>query len=229
MAPPRKRAQAHTCTGPRRNPPRGPQTGRGAPRRSRTGCPARRPRGTVAAARALNGTGAFNEHRRRPWHRRHLGPRSVPRTSRRSGRCSECAETRRGRGDFAAARIGGGATRLQRREEIRGDFICWIGSAAVAGGAALTGRIRTLALDLNRDTLLGLFDLELHYACYRARHWAIRAPCRSAAGTCATARSLVLYLNEGWQPAAGGELRIFDARPEVSGIWSRSPGAWCVF
>ena len=36
-----------------------------------------------------------------------------------------CAATRRERGDFAAARIGAGRT-LERREEIRGDFTCWL-------------------------------------------------------------------------------------------------------
>jgi hypothetical protein len=38
---------------------------------------------------------------------------------------AECASLRRASGDFDAARIGGDRT-LQRREDIRGDSICWI-------------------------------------------------------------------------------------------------------
>jgi SM-20-related protein len=39
----------------------------------------------------------------------------------------------------------------------------------------------------------------------------VRAPCGSTAGARAAQVSLVLYLNEGWTSAAGGELRLFDA------------------
>ena len=38
---------------------------------------------------------------------------------------ADCARLRRARGDFQAARIGSDRS-LQRREDIRGDSICWI-------------------------------------------------------------------------------------------------------
>jgi SM-20-related protein len=121
----------------------------------------------------------------------------------------ECAHQRRGRGDFDAARIGGDRS-LQRREEIRGDSTCWIVPPLLPAEQALLAALERLRLELNREALLGLFELELHYAWYPpgagyARH--VDQPL----GRTQRRVSLVLYLNEGWTPAAGGELRIFDA------------------
>ena len=131
-----------------------------------------------------------------------LGPRAV-----RS--LLECAQLRRTRGDFALARIGNEAS-LQRREEIRGDSTCWITPPLFAPERALLNDLEVLRLTLNRRALLGLLELELHYAWYPpgaayARH--IDQP----RGREQRKVSLVLYLNEAWQPGIGGELRIFDA------------------
>lgn len=120
-----------------------------------------------------------------------------------------CAALRRASGEFAGARIGA-ARGLQRREEIRGDSICWIGAPLYPAEHTLLGELEQLRLQLNRSALLGLFDLELHYACYPpgagyARH--VDQP----QGRRQRQVSLVLYLNEEWETAAGGELRLFDA------------------
>ena len=122
---------------------------------------------------------------------------------------AECARLRRARGDFDAARIGGGRS-LQRREDIRGDSICWITPPLWPAEQALLGELERLRLELNRESLLGLFELELHYAWYPPgagyeRH--VDQP----QGRVQRLVSLVLYLNEDWVPEAGGELRIFDA------------------
>jgi SM-20-related protein len=63
---------------------------------------------------------------------------------------------------------------------------------------------------LNRESFLGLLELELHYAAYPpgagyARH--VDQP----RGKATRKVSLVLYLNRDWSPDAGGELRIFGA------------------
>jgi SM-20-related protein len=121
----------------------------------------------------------------------------------------ECAQARRQRGDFEAARIGG-AHSLEHRADIRGDSTCWIIPPLLPAEAALLGKLERLRLELNRDCLLGLFDLELHYAWYApgagyARH--VDQP----RGSTQRQVSLVLYLNDEWTPAAGGELRIFEA------------------
>jgi SM-20-related protein len=121
----------------------------------------------------------------------------------------ECAHLRRARGEFAAARVGGGES-LQRREEIRGDSTCWIVAPLLSAELALLARFERLRLELNRAAHLGLFELELHYAWYQrgagyARH--VDQP----HGRVQRQVSLVLYLNDGWTRAAGGELRFFDA------------------
>jgi SM-20-related protein len=121
---------------------------------------------------------------------------------------AQCAHLRRARGDFSAARVGGGQA-LQRREEIRGDSTCWIAEPLLSAEAALLAQFERLRLELNRTAHLGLFELELHYAWYApgagyARH--VDQP----HGRAQRQVSLVLYLNDGWTPAAGGELRIFD-------------------
>jgi SM-20-related protein len=118
-----------------------------------------------------------------------------------------CAETRRGRGDFRAAQIGSDRN-TQRREEIRGDFTCWMGLPLWPAEQALMDELERLRLDLNREAMLGLFELELHYAWYPpgagySRH--VDQP----QGRAQRKVSMVLYLNEGWAPGAGGELRIF--------------------
>jgi SM-20-related protein len=121
----------------------------------------------------------------------------------------DCAERRRACGDFGAARIGTDE-RLQRREEVRGDRTCWLVEPLFAEERALLADLELLRLDFNRTAVLGLFDLELHYAWYPpgagyARH------VDQLQGRDQRAVSLILYLNDAWQHEAGGELRIFDA------------------
>jgi SM-20-related protein len=121
----------------------------------------------------------------------------------------DCAQVRRARGDFDVARIGADLT-LQRREEIRGDSTCWITPPLFPAEQTLLDELEQLRLELNREAFLGLFELELHFAWYPpgtgyARH--VDQP----HGRVQRRVSLVLYLNEDWEPDAGGELRIFDA------------------
>jgi SM-20-related protein len=121
----------------------------------------------------------------------------------------ECVYLRRARRGFDLARIGRGRG-LRRHEEIRGDSICWITPPLLPAEKALLKQLEYLRLELNREAQLGLFELELHYAWYPpgagyARH--VDQP----QGRAQRQVSLVLYLNESWTPAAGGELRMFDA------------------
>jgi SM-20-related protein len=74
----------------------------------------------------------------------------------------------------------------------------------------LLAMLESLRLAINRESMLGLFDLELHYARYPCgahydRH--VDQP-RAAADRQV---SLAIYLNADWQPAQGGALRLFDA------------------
>ncbi|MGO9514878.1 MAG: 2OG-Fe(II) oxygenase [Steroidobacteraceae bacterium] len=119
----------------------------------------------------------------------------------------DCAHARRRRGDFAAARIGADR-QVQRRAAIRGDSICWVTEPLFAPERDLLALLEGLRLQLNRNALLGLFELELHYAWYPpgagyARH--VDQPQHRDQRRV----TLVLYLNERWEASDGGELRIF--------------------
>jgi SM-20-related protein len=121
----------------------------------------------------------------------------------------QCAHARRARGDFVPARIGSDRT-LQHREDIRGDATCWVTAPLFAAEETLLNELEEVRLELIRDGLFGLFDLELHYAWYPPgtgyeRH--VDQP----HGRTDRIVSLVLYLNEEWKSGDGGELRIFDA------------------
>jgi len=121
----------------------------------------------------------------------------------------ECARLHEARGDFAPARVGAQGAE-QRLDAIRGDFTCWLSEPLLPPERLLLLRLEALRLQLNREVLLGLFELELHYAKYPAgaaygRH--VDQP----AGSTQRKLSLVLYLNSGWQSADGGVLRIHNA------------------
>jgi SM-20-related protein len=117
------------------------------------------------------------------------------------------------------AAIGRGRAQ-QLAPAVRADATLWLdGSSPVQ--RRLLEQLETLRLELNRHLLLGLFDLEAHYACYApgagyARHLdtfhaeeeRVTAPRRIL--------SLVLYLNENWQAADGGELLLWDGERELA-------------
>jgi SM-20-related protein len=120
----------------------------------------------------------------------------------------ECLRLRRDRGDFAAAAIGTGRD-LKYLPALRGDATCWLREPLESAERALLERLEALRLELNRALFLGLFDLELHYACYPpgaryARH--VDQP----AGREQRRVSLVLYLNPDWSAPDGGELKLYE-------------------
>src|SRR5258708_20721270 len=75
----------------------------------------------------------------------------------------DCAHLRRERGEYHPAQVGG-IQRGQRCEEIRGDFTCWMTPPLLPAEQALAQDLERLRLQLNREAMLGLFELELHYA-----------------------------------------------------------------
>ena len=120
----------------------------------------------------------------------------------------QCAQARQARGDFSPARVGSRAD-AQRREDIRGDFTCWLREPLFPAERSLLNRLEELRLELNREATLGLFELELHYARYPPG--AGYAPhVDQPLGTTQRQVSLVLYLNTDWQPADGGMLRLHE-------------------
>ncbi len=109
-------------------------------------------------------------------------------------------------GTFHGAGIGVGAERVVR-PDIRGDRICWLDAPEGAAECDVFAALEALRGALNRDLMLGLTELELHYAIYAPGAGYQRHLDRSPHGVERTV-TIVLYLNEGWGAADGGELVI---------------------
>jgi SM-20-related protein len=111
-------------------------------------------------------------------------------------------------GDYRPARIGSG-TNQHLSTAIRSDRIRWIDevepTAAQGQYLAFLDDVRQA---INRRTFLGLYEWEGHLAIYPPgtlyrRHLDVFADAQERVV------STVLYLNEGWQPGDGGELRLW--------------------
>lgn len=106
---------------------------------------------------------------------------------------------------------------LAIREDIRSDHVMWLreGKSTPAQRACL-GELETLRLSLNQYFFLGLFDFEGHFAVYpegafykahldRHRHTGERVV------------TVILYLNDDWQPGDGGELKLWTTPHQQEG------------
>jgi SM-20-related protein len=110
-------------------------------------------------------------------------------------------------GSFRPARIGRGVAE-QRRPDLRGDFIAWLGAPEHDAERRLIDRFDTLRGMLNRELMTGLADFEGHFARYPAGAAYARHLDRLA-GSDVRAISTALYLNEDWREEDGGALRIY--------------------
>lgn len=111
-------------------------------------------------------------------------------------------------GNFRPAGIGGVASR-QHNPHIRGDETWWFDLAAPPRElSGVLARIAELQQTLNRQLFLGLKDWEVHLAQY-APGAAYRKHLDRPAGTSARKLSLILYLNQAWDAADGGELVVY--------------------
>jgi SM-20-related protein len=113
-------------------------------------------------------------------------------------------------GEFRAAAVGSGARRTVR-PAIRGDEISWVVPPYPETVARLAGELEQLRLAINSELMLGLFDLEFHFARYApgkgyARHL------DQLAGQESRVLSWALYLNEDWRAEEGGGLRLYTAQ-----------------
>ena len=111
-------------------------------------------------------------------------------------------------GAFAPARVGRAAARAPR-SDVRGDRIAWLDD--VPGDDAersLAAWLDALRLRCNRELLLGLVDVEAHYAIYPAGARYARHKDRFRDDD-ARVLSCVLYLNDAWSDEDGGALRLY--------------------
>lgn len=104
------------------------------------------------------------------------------------------------------AGVGRGATHV-KASAIRGDTIAWLEPDQPAAHALLQ-RLDTLRQSLNATFYLGLKRIEAHLACYPPGAGYARHLDRFRDDD-ARVISAVLYLNEGWNPADGGQLRLY--------------------
>lgn len=96
----------------------------------------------------------------------------------------------------------------QLNQRIRGDTIQWLepGDPAVTEFLCWMDKLK---LAINQRLFLGLFDYESHYAVYAPGTFYQKH--RDAfRGNPGRKLSTVLYLNQGWDLMAGGELVLYD-------------------
>lgn len=108
--------------------------------------------------------------------------------------------------EFHPAGVGRGKE-ATHNAQVRRDSIHWIREEHPASGQWLAWAKR-LRLYLNERLFLGLFSFESHFSLYREGDF-YRRHVDAFKGESNRVLSLVAYLNKGWQPGQGGELRLF--------------------
>ncbi len=113
-----------------------------------------------------------------------------------------------------------GADRTASR--LRGDRTHWFLTGAMsAPQQAFADRIDALRIALSRALMLGLVDCEAHYAVYPPNAgYARHLDCLR--DNDARVVSAVFYLNDAWQDAEGGALRLYLANESYRDIYPHS-------
>jgi len=110
-------------------------------------------------------------------------------------------------GQLRPAAVGRGGGRRELRA-IRGDRTRWFDAAALTPAQAACWRaLQALRGELNRELLLGLEEIEAHYALYPPGAHYARHRDRFRDDD-ARVLSSVLYLNPDWRAEDGGALRL---------------------
>lgn len=122
------------------------------------------------------------------------------------------------KGEFRRAGVGRGAN-LEVREEIRRDHVMWIepGDASCEQVAWLE-KLEILRLAMNQRFFLGLFNFEGHFAIYPQGAF-YKAHLDRHAGTRGRIVTVILYLNQNWQPGDGGELKLWTTVGDRDGAF----------
>jgi len=116
-------------------------------------------------------------------------------------------------GVLRSAGVGRGDARTESAS-IRGDRILWLDPASAdPSEVAYFRAMHQLRQVLNRELMLGLVELDAHYALYPpgARYARHRDRFRDDDRR---TLSCVLYLNEGWAADDGGALRLYTSHGE---------------
>ena len=108
---------------------------------------------------------------------------------------------------------------LEIREDIRRDHILWLqpGEASTEQEAYLA-KLELLRLALNQRFFLGLFEFEGHFAIYPEGAF-YKPHLDRHVGTIDRIITVILYLNENWQPGDGGELKLWTTCGDKHGAF----------
>ena len=90
----------------------------------------------------------------------------------------------------------------------RGDSTHWIEEGQGKARTAYLAALHALRTSMNRQLFLGMQEVEAHFACYPAGAGYKRHRDRFQ-GSNSRVLSLVTYLNDDWQAADGGALRLY--------------------
>lgn len=111
-------------------------------------------------------------------------------------------------GQFTAGEIGRGADDALR-PEIRGDSICWIEPGSPEAHHPFFGWMARFREELNVRFDMGLRRQEFHFARYGSGK-GYKKHIDQHRGTDYRKISIVLYLNQQWNPMNGGELCLYE-------------------
>lgn len=114
---------------------------------------------------------------------------------------------------FAKAKIGPGSEE-QVVSEIRGDYIYWLDRNRDTTLLPFFGLIDETIQVLNRYCYLSLSGFEFHLAHYPAGSFYKRHLDQFKSRSNRMI-SMIIYLNEGWKPGNGGELKIFQDKGDL--------------
>ena len=119
-------------------------------------------------------------------------------------------------GEFQRAGVGRG-TNLVIREDVRTDHVMWLRDGDITACQQLyLDTLEEIRMELNRNLFLGLFDFEGHFAVYPEGGF-YKAHLDRHRETSDRLVSVILYLNPGWQPGDGGELKLWITPGEKVG------------
>ena len=119
---------------------------------------------------------------------------------------AECRK-RAAEGELAPAAVGRGPFQ-EIREGIRGDHIQWLEPGQAEACDTYLGLMDSLRVALNRGLYLGLEDFESHFALYPPGGFYLKHLDRFRDDDRRMV-SAVIYLNPGWLPEYGGQLRMY--------------------
>lgn len=119
-------------------------------------------------------------------------------------------------GEFRQAGVGRGAERVVR-EDLRRDYVRWLEpESGTPAEECYLARLDALREAINRETFLGLFAFEGHFAIYPPGGF-YKAHLDRHRGTMDRIVTVILYLNDGWQPEDGGQLKLWTTPGDRQG------------